>query len=407
MLRRTRRYMLGALLAAVVLVLAACDDDLAEQAEDLGLEDEPDVDAPDEDEPGDDDPDDDSDTDPDDDADDDDDNGEEDEAEVELEGEADADDESLAWATSDVGSAGHTALVNLANVLNEEWDGYFIDVLPTAGAVQSVIGYATGEFDGNYGADIAFYEMATETGRFEGFSDDADRVPLQSFWAYPMETGLAVHGDNIDEYTSWGDLAGEPAYTGPAPWDVRLNLERAMDALEVGHEYVEVDNTVVGTSLDGGEISAMIAYTAAEANPAPWITEAELQTDMQVLNPSDEEVAQLEEAGLAPVEIDPGVFETEMDVDTALFVPFFYGFHIGEDLSEDDMYEFLTVVEANADTLAELDASYAVLAEDMADLQVRGVEASIDDVEVHPGLARWMDEQGVWDDAWDDRIADM
>ena len=399
MIRRTRAYILGTLLVVLVLVLAACDDDLAEQAEDFDMDDEAEVD----DEP-DEDPDAADDEDVDEEADDEDDAEEEEEVE-EVEGDPDPDDTSLAWATSDVGSAGHTALVNLANVLNENWDGYFVDVLPTAGAVQSVIGYATEEYDGNYGADIAFFEMASDSGRFEGFSDDAARTPVQSFWAYPMETGLAIHGDNADEYQSWGDLAGQATYTGPAPWDVRLNLERAMEVLDVGHEYVEVDNSVVGTSLEGGDIEGMIAYTAAEANPAPWIIEAELQTDMQILNPSDEEIAQLEEAGLEVVEIDTEVFEADKEVDSAMFVPFFYGFHLGPEISEDDLYEFLTVVEEQADQLADLDASYAVLARDMADLQRRGVESSIDDVEVHPGLARWMDEQGVWDDAWDDRIA--
>lgn len=394
---RTRTYLLGAALMVLVLALAACSDDLAEQAEDFELEDEPEVAGDAEADDGADDPDADDETD-----------APEDEPEeaAEPEGDPEPDDVGLAWATSDVGSAGHTALVNLANVLNDNWDGYFVDVLPTAGAVQSVIGYATGEYDGNYGADIAFTEMAEDTGRFEGFSEEMTRTPVQSFWAYPMETGLAIHGRDTEEITSWGDLAGQPTYTGPAPWDVRLNLERAMDVVDVGHDYVEVDNSVVGTSLDGGEIAGMIAYTAAEANPAPWIIEAELQTDMQILNPSDEEVAQLEEAGLEVVEIDTGVFETDKDVETALFVPFFYGFHLGMEVSEDDVYEMLTVVEERADDLAELDASYAVLARDMADLQRRGVESSIDDVEVHPGLARWMQEQGVWDDAWDDRIAE-
>jgi uncharacterized protein len=320
-------------------------------------------------------------------------------------GEPDPDAEQISWATSDVGSAGYTALVNLAALLNREWEGYAVDVLPTAGAVQSVIGYATGEFDGYYGADIAFFEMAEGIDRFEGFADQAERIPVQSFWAYPLETGIAIHERDADTYTSWADLGDEPVFTGPAPWDVRANLERAMNELDVGHNYIEVDTGVAGSTLDGGEISALIAYTTAETSPPPWLTEAELQADMRILNPSDDEVAALEVAGFEVVEIDPSSFETDMGVDTALFVPFFYGFHLGMEVSEDDVYQLLTVVSENADELAAADPSYTVLAADMAEFQRRGVESSIDDVEVHPGLARWMDEQGVWDDAWNDRIA--
>jgi TRAP-type uncharacterized transport system substrate-binding protein len=252
-----------ALLAALSLALAACNDELAEEAEDFDLEDE--EEDPDPEEPAID------------------------------EGEPDPDAEQISWATSDVGSAGHTALVNLAALLNREWEGYQVDVLPTAGAVQSVIGYATGEFDGYYGADIAFFEMAQGVDRFEGFEEQAERMPVQSFWAYPMETGLAIHTRDADTLTAWGDLEGEPVFTGPAPWDVRANLERAMEAVDVGHEYIEVDTGVAGSSLDTGDIRGMIAYTTSEAEPAPWVVEAELQTDMHILNPSDDEVARLKQ----------------------------------------------------------------------------------------------------------------
>lgn len=323
------------------------------------------------------------------------------------EGDAEPDPEAneISWATSDVGSAGYTALVNLAALLNREWEGYAVDVLPTAGAVQSVIGYATGEFDGYYGADIAFYEMANGIDRFEEFADQAERMPVQSFWAYPLETGLAIHERDADTITSWGDLQGEPVFTGPAPWDVRANLERAMSALDVGHEYVEVDTGVAGSTLEGGDITGLIAYTTAEVNPPPWLTEAELQADMRVLNPSEDEAAALEDAGFEVVDVDVSAFETDLGVDTASFVPFFYGFHVGIEVPEDDVYEMLTVIAQHAEELAQADASYEVLAADMAEFQRRGVEASIEDIEVHPGLARWMQEQGVWDDAWDDRIA--
>jgi uncharacterized protein len=371
--RRPRALLWIALVAVFSLVLAACNDELAEEAEDFDVDEEP--------EP------------------------EEEEEPAIDEGEPDPDAEEIAWATSDVGSAGHTALVNLAALLNREWDGYRVDVLPTAGAVQSVIGYATGEFDGYYGADIAFFEMAEGIDRFEGFADQAERMPVQSFWAYPMETGLAVHARDADTYTAWGDLGGEPVFTGPAPWDVRANLERAMDELGVGHDYVEVDTGVAGSTLEGGDISALIAYTTAETEPPPWLTESELQTDMRILNPTDEEVAQLEAAGFEVVAVGTDNFETDMGVDEALFVPFFYGFHLGMEVSEDDIYTMLTVIEAHVDELAGADPSYSVLADGMAEFQRRGVEASIDDVEVHPGLARWMEEQGVWDNAWDDRIA--
>ena len=73
------------------------------------------------------------------------------------------------WGTSAVGSSGHKALVVLADVLNREMKNYRVTVQPTPGAIISVKGYATGQFEGYYGSDIAFYELANDTNRFKGF----------------------------------------------------------------------------------------------------------------------------------------------------------------------------------------------------------------------------------------------
>src|SRR5690606_40012112 len=64
------------------------------------------------------------------------------------------------WGTSAVGSSGDRALTALGNLLNRELDSYQVVVQPTPGAIVSVKGFATGEFDGYYGADTAFYELA-------------------------------------------------------------------------------------------------------------------------------------------------------------------------------------------------------------------------------------------------------
>src|SRR3972149_3107473 len=93
----------------------------------------------------------------------------------------------IAWGTSAVGSVGHTALVSLATVLNREMKDYRVTVQPTPGAVVTVKGYATGQFLGYYGADIAFYEMGNDTARFKGFKAQMKREPVQSFWAFTLE----------------------------------------------------------------------------------------------------------------------------------------------------------------------------------------------------------------------------
>jgi ABC-type glycerol-3-phosphate transport system substrate-binding protein len=84
--------------------------------------------------------------------------------------------EQIRWATSSVGSSGHRALVALATLLNREQDDYEITVLPTPGAAASVRGFSAGQFDGYYGADVAYHEIANQEGRYRDF-DPAGRHP--------------------------------------------------------------------------------------------------------------------------------------------------------------------------------------------------------------------------------------
>ncbi|PIV23224.1 MAG: TRAP transporter substrate-binding protein [Deltaproteobacteria bacterium CG_4_8_14_3_um_filter_45_9] len=311
----------------------------------------------------------------------------------------------IAWGTSAVGSAGHRAQVNLAAVLNREMPGYRIMVLPTPGAIVTVKGYATGQFDGYYGADIAFYELANDINRFKGFKPQIKRYPVQSFWAYTMEVGVGIHAKDRDKYKQWRDLSGQRVFTGPLPWDVRAQLERGFQELGVKHQYVEVDLATVGSLLEGGGIKAFIAYTAAETTPPPFITELSLATEWAILNPSKEEIDLLKKAGFLPVEVKPGVFKKDVHVDKVIFLPFFYGFHVGLEVPEKDVYKMLTIIEKNAGELFKADAGFEQVRKDMRGLQRRGVESAVNFVPIHPGLAKYMKERGVWNPKWDDRIA--
>ncbi len=311
----------------------------------------------------------------------------------------------ISWGTSAVGSSGHRALVNLGAVLNREMAGYRIMVLPTPGAIVTVKGYATGQFGGYYGADIAFYELANDIDRFKGFKSQIKRYPVQSFWAYTMEVGVGILAKDRNKYKQWRDLSGERVFTGPLPWDTRAQLERGFKQLGVKHQYVEVDLATVGSMLEGGGIKAFIAYTGAETTPPPFIIELSLATDWAILNPSKEEVELLQKKGATPVEVKPGVFKKDVHVDKIQFLPFFYGFHVGLEVPEEDVYKMLTIIEKNSAELVKMDATFAQVRKDMPGLQRRGVESAVDFVPIHPGLAKYMKERGVWNPTWDDRIA--
>ena len=311
----------------------------------------------------------------------------------------------IPWGTSAVGSAGHKALVVLAEMLNREMPKYRITVQPTPGAIVTVKGYATGQFEGHYGSDIAFYEMANDIKRFKGFKASMKRQPLQSFWVFTTDMGMAVHARDQGKYKSWQDLAGKALFTGMPPWDTRAQIERAFEALGVKYQYRQVDLSAAGSILQSGGIDGFGLYSNGEASVPPWITEASLAADWAAVNPSTAEIAALRKAGFAVIEVKPEVFKRDVHADKVVLLPFYYGFHVGLEVPEDDAYQMLKVIEKNLPDLVKADASFAQIAKDMPGFQRRGVESSANLVPIHPGLAKYMREKGVWDAKWDARIA--
>ena len=313
----------------------------------------------------------------------------------------------IRWGTPPVGTSGHKAMVTLSGILNKEMPAYRISVLPTAGAITTVKGFATNELDGFYGSDIAFHELATDTNRFKGFKAQVKRQPMQSFWSNTIEVGLAVHVRNKDKIKKWGDLAGKRVFTGPLPFDTRAQTERALNTLGVKFTYVQVDLATVGSQLESGALDAISIYTGSESAPPPWLAEASLATDWAALNPSPDELAKLKEKGQSSVEVAPSVFKRDVHVNKVIELPFYYGFDVGANVPADDVYKMLTIIEAHAAELAKLDPTFAQIAKDMKGFQKRGVESSADFVPIHPGLAKWMREKGVWDAKWDGKVATM
>jgi TRAP-type uncharacterized transport system substrate-binding protein len=296
-------------------------------------------------------------------------------------------------------------MVTLANLLNKEMPKYRISVLPTAGAITTVKGFATKELDGYYGSDVAFHELASDSGRFKGFKERMQRQPIQSFWSNTIEVGLAVHVRNKDKIRKWGDLAGKRVFTGPLPFDTRAQTERALNGLGVKFTYVQVDLATAGSQLESGALDAMSIYTGSESSPPPWLSEASLAADWAVLNPSPDEIATLNAKGLSVVEVPAKVFNRDVHGDKVIEFPFYYSFNVGLDIPEADVYQMLNIIEKHAAELAQTDPTFTQIAKDMKAFQKRGVESSVDLVPIHSGLAKWMREKAVWDSKWDSKIA--
>jgi hypothetical protein len=310
------------------------------------------------------------------------------------------------WGTGPVGSSGHKALVVLADILNKEMPELRITVLPYPGAVGTVKDFATGEIDGYYGSEVALKELATDSGRFKGFKSHIKVQPVQSFWCYTLDVGIAIKASDSGIIKNWEDLTGKNVYTGPLPFDTRLHLENALAAVGAKHIYKQVDLSTAGSQLNSGGIKGMLIYAAGGKTPAPWIAEASLAVDWVALNPSPDEVARLKAVGFATEQVDPASFHKKQDVEKVTLLPFYWGFDLGMSVSPDEMYKMLTVVELHADELAKADPSYEqIRGGKMAAFQKQALESTYKLVPIHPGLAKYLRGKNQWDSKFDSEVA--
>ncbi|MCX8191847.1 MAG: hypothetical protein N3F06_03480 [Nitrososphaerales archaeon] len=312
----------------------------------------------------------------------------------------------FSWGTSSVGTMGHKALVGIATLLNRYMRGYEITVIPTPGAVASMKNYAKGELDGCYTSDIGFTEMYRFEKRFKDFKAEAKRMPVQTLWAYTIEVTLAILDRNLDKYKKWSDLNGKKIHAFPLGLDAHTALVSPLDTLGIKYTHVEMDLSMVGPALEKGDIEATGISIASQKSPPPWVKELEMRTPIAILNPSEDELKRLRSAGFDIVEIDPKeAFATDVNVDKIYARAFFYGFSVGTEVPEDDVYNMLKILERYREDLITYDPGFEVLAKDFAGFQVRGIEAlramcPDPEVPIHPGLAKYLKERGLWKDAW-------
>lgn len=313
----------------------------------------------------------------------------------------------IKWGTGPVGSSGHKALVILADMLNKAVPELRISVLPYPGAVGTVKAFATGEINGYYGSDVALKELKANDGRFKGFKSQVKVQPVQTFWCYTLDVGVAIRASDTDTIKTWHDLAGKEVYTGPLPFDTRKHLENALAALGVKHIYKQVDLSTAGSQLNAGSIKGMVIYAAGGKTPAPWISEASLAVDWAALNPSADELAQLKAKGFATEQVPATNFHQKGGhVKDITLLPFYWGFDLGMDISADELVKVLTVIDQRADELARLDPSFTQIGGGkMAAFQKQALESTWDLVPIHPGLAKYLKAKNMWDSRWDSNIA--
>jgi len=314
----------------------------------------------------------------------------------------------LRWGTASAGTTSYQVLGLIADLVSKYLPGYEIIVMPTASSTASTKLYANEELDGCYAGNAIMYEVHTGTGRFAGFVPK--RLPVHTFWAYEHEVTIAILRENLGKYKCWSSLNGSKVFLGKSDWDMHVALRAALEALGIRVEHVELETSMVADALQRGIIVATMIPTTSGVTTSPWVKELELAVPLAILNPCPNEIELLKvkakEIGVfayAEDYADPrNIFVTNIMLsagDKMSGIKVIYGFHTGSELPEEVVYRILKVLDEHSDELVKMYSGFALLKEKFAEFQAECID-SLPTVPVHPGLARFLKEKGVWRSEW-------
>jgi hypothetical protein len=307
---------------------------------------------------------------------------------------------SIRWATSSTGSYGYKVAAQMVKVLEDALGGqYTVTVNPYPSTTAAMKATMDGEAEIGYTADVGMEDVYKSDGAFKDYKP-AKSMMVHTWYAYPMESFMAVWAPNADKYKSWGDFSGKPVFFTPAGFMNWLNFRRIYKALGYQFKHVQIGEPAQGDALQAGTIAGSVCYTTAGKSLPTYWRETELRLDIKVINPSADEVKKLTAANLTPTEIDATqVFSKDVGVKKILGVPLLFGYNMRADMPEEIVYKMLSKFYADREALAKADPGFEPMARDFVGMQVKGINGE-PSAPVHAGLAKFLKEHKAWNDKW-------
>jgi uncharacterized protein len=307
---------------------------------------------------------------------------------------------SIRWATSSTGSYGYKVAAQMGQVLeNALGAGYTITVNPYPSTTAAMKAAMDGEAEVSYTADVGMIPLYAGEGAFKDYKPGKSKL-VHTWYAYQMESFMAVYAPKADQFKSWRDFSGKPVFFSPAGYMNWLNFRRVFQALGYEFKHLQIGESAQGDALQAGTIQGAVAYTTSGVSLPSYWRETELRLDIKVINPSEDEIKKLTAAGLAPVEVDPAkAFSKDVGVKKILGVPLLFGYNVRPDMPEDVVYKMLSAFYKDREVLAKSDPGFEPLARNFVGMQVLGVKSN-PAIPVHSGLAKFLKEHNAWDDKW-------
>lgn len=203
----------------------------------------------------------------------------------------------------------------------------------------------------------------------------------------------------------WEDLRGRrlfPIQTGFGNYEA---LKAALKASGIWEDIEEVQMHYweAPDALAQGRIHACGSYMMGGVLPS-WDKEIDERMNVRVIPPTPEHVKKMEEhlkdflPGTFVYEIPlSGIWEQDVGLDRVVVPGFTFGLHAGQHVTAEEIYHFVSCFFSHKEELKAAFPGFNTFYERGKEINLLRARA-ISSIPVHPGMVRFMKEEGFWDE---------
>jgi len=298
------------------------------------------------------------------------------------------------WGTSVLGAGSQVALAGVIAAVDSAKPELRLQEQITGGPVENIRLLSQGLLEIAQTTTNVAYEAHFGEGDFQDMP-----VPMLGLFAlYPANCTFAVQASS--DIQTIEDLKGKRIAIGPPAAGITVILEAWLKAYGIADEatLVRIGYTDGADQLRSGGVDAALVYGVG-ASAVGYLSELEVSADIRILGWDVDTDAYRTLVASNPELAIYGTFSKELvgSLEQDLIVPTTYSLEVSaKSYSEEAGYELVKAVWENREAIAGRTALGSWLGLAPENMLI----GLLRDVPVHPGAARFYQEQGVWDDSY-------
>ncbi|MDO8567751.1 MAG: TAXI family TRAP transporter solute-binding subunit [Dehalococcoidales bacterium] len=263
--------------------------------------------------------------------------------------------------------------------------------------------YDKGETDMLYQSTISVSQAWENLGPFT--KDPLKHRTYQGIYMLSMNMFPVIKPGDKDKIKSYADLAGKkifPHQTGSAAYEAS---QMAFGSLGLWSKLkdTQMNTQEVGSSVRSGILDAVVfTGVGGGRSTSAWYVEMVMTTDLWVVPPTEQEKQVIAAVkGLTPVTISPQWLFPNKDVGTKDIWTFsmYQGWNFPSYGTEQEVYTIVKAWYENTKDLIAIDPAFQEFADIGLKFNAQIID-SLKEIPVHPGVAKYYKEKGIWKDTW-------